>query len=1042
MGRLSSSQALDDFRYRLRREIDPQKICIRVCMTGCRAYGAAEVRNAFEEELKARGLSSKVELRETGCQGFCARAPVISIDPYGYFYQGVTLSDVVHIVARTILKGDILSHLLFEDPKTGLKTPYAEQIPFYKGQTRRVLENCGKIDPTNISHYLARNGYGAFQKALTMSTEEIIETVEKSGLRGRGGAGFPTGRKWRLARLAPHHPKYLVCNADEGDPGAFMDRAVLEGDPHSVLEGMLVGAYAIGAEYGYIYVREEYPIAVEHLTIAIQQAQELGLLGENILGSGFNFSLGLKMGAGAFVCGEETALMASIEGKRGMPRPRPPFPAQSGLDGKPTNINNVETFANIRSLILNGSEWYASLGTPESKGTKIFSLAGKVNNTGLVEVPIGISMRQVILDIGGGIPKGRRFKAVLMGGPSGGCVPEKYLDLPIDYGSLQAIGSIMGSGGMVVMDENNCMVEIARFFVSFTQSESCGKCSPCRLGTTEMLKILTRITGGEGREGDIDLLVKIGNAVKESSLCGLGQTCSKPVLSTITYFRDEYEAHIRDKRCPGAVCEALVVSACHHTCPVGISVPKYVAAIAEGKYFEAAEIIRERNPFPAICGRICHHPCEIKCRRGELDEAVAIRSLKRFSADWYFNFNDQPPEPFPITKKEKVAIIGAGPTGLTCAFYLRRMGYPVTAFEALPVGGGMLMVGVPEFRVPKAVVQKEIEYIQQRGVEIRYNSPIDVNYPIDQLMAEGYQAVFIAAGSQKSKEIGIPGEDESLRGFYYGLRFLREVKLEREIEVGQKMIVIGGGNVAIDVARSARRLKWDKEGQREIHVFCLESREEMPAFEEDVQAALEEGIFIHDSLGVKGILGENGKFAGIETIAVESVFDSEGRFNPTFISGSEGLFYGDTIVMAVGQAPDLSFLPTDSKLERTKWETLVVNPNTLTTNVKGIFAGGDFVTGPTYIIEAIAAGRRAAVSIDKSFRGDTSRIVFLDKREAASPQEVAAALEGVEEGKPRIKTVLLPPEDRIQDFREIELGFSEEKAREEAKRCLRCDLSR
>lgn len=1042
MARLSSSMDLHALRSRLSGAVDPQRTCIRVCMTGCRAYGAADVHNAFEEELKARGLSTHVELRSTGCQGFCARAPVVAIDPSGVFYQGVTPADVVHIIARTVQRGEILGHLLFADPPTGLKIPYGDQIPFYKNQTRRVLENCGKIDPTNIFHFIAREGYAGIQKALRMASEEVIETVERSGLRGRGGAGFPTGRKWRLARLAPHHPKYLICNADEGDPGAFMDRAVLEGDPHSVLEGMLIGAYAIGADHGYIYVREEYPIAVEHLAVAIQQAQELGLLGANILGTGFHFSLEMKMGAGAFVCGEETALMASIEGRRGMPRHRPPFPAQAGLDGKPTNINNVETLANIRPLILHGSEWYSRLGTEESKGTKIFSLAGKVNNTGLVEVPIGISMREVIFGIGGGIPKGRRFKAVQMGGPSGGCVPEKYLDLPVDYGSLQAIGSIMGSGGMVVMDENNCMVEIARFFISFTQSESCGKCSPCRLGTTEMLKILTRITRGEGRESDIDLLVALGNAVKESALCGLGQTCSKPVLSTIKYFRDEYEAHIRDKRCPGAVCEALVVSACHHTCPVGISVPKYIASIAEGRYAEAAEVIRERNPFPAVCGRICHHPCEIKCRRGELDEAVAIRSLKRFAADWYFHYHPELPEPFPLTKKEKVAVIGAGPTGLTCAYYLRRMGYPTTVFEALPVPGGMLMVGVPEFRLPKTVVQKEVEYLQHRGVEIRYNTPLNVNYTIDSLKKEGYRAVFIAAGSQRSQRIGIPGEDENLRGLYYGLRFLREVKLEKEMEIGQKVIVIGGGNVAIDVARSARRLRREKEGPREIHVFCLESREEMPAFKEDVGAALEEGILIHDSLGVKRILAENGGFSGIETIAVQSVFDREGRFNPAFIPGSEGFFAGDTIVMAVGQAPDLSFLPSGSKLERTKWETLVVDPNTLATNVEGIFAGGDFVTGPTHIIEAIAAGRRAAVSIDKSFRGDTSRVIFLDKKETASAEELGEKLEGVEEGKPRVKPILLPPEERVNDFREIELGFTEEKAREEAKRCLRCDLSR
>ena len=481
MGKIRTADELLSLRQSIMEKIDPNKTCVRICMTGCRAYGAVGIRDAFNEEIRRRGLEDRVEVRETGCHGFCARAPVIVVDPQDIFYQQIATDDVADIVDKTLVKGDIVDRLVYVDPVTGAGIPLAHDVPFYKGQTKNVLRKCGIIDPTNISHYIARDGYTALSKVLTtMAPEQVIETVEGSGLRGRGGAGFPTGRKWRLARGASGDTKYLVCNGDEGDPGAFMDRAVLEGDPHSVLEGMLIAAYAIGAKVGYIYVRAEYPIAVEHLEIAISQAEELGFLGENILDSEFGFEIRLKEGAGAFVCGEETALLMSVEGKRGMPRPRPPFPAQSGLWGKPTNINNVETYANITSIILNGADWYSKMGTETSKGTKIFSLAGKINNTGLVEVPIGSPMRKVIFDIGGGIPKGRKFKAVQMGGPSGGCVPEAYLDLPIDYGSLEAIGSIMGSGGMIVMDENTCAVDIARYFLSFIQTESCGKCTPCR----------------------------------------------------------------------------------------------------------------------------------------------------------------------------------------------------------------------------------------------------------------------------------------------------------------------------------------------------------------------------------------------------------------------------------------------------------------------------------------------------------------------------------------------------------------------------------
>lgn len=559
MKKLKTYEDLKFLRESILGEQDPNMIRVRICMTGCRAYGAMEIRDAFRSEIDERGLQDKVKIIETGCHGFCARAPVVAIDPQGIFYQQLTAEDVPEIVSETLLNGKVVERLVFEVPGTDKRIPITDDVPFYKKQMKVVLRNCGMIDPQNIMEYIARDGYAALSKVFSsMTSEEVIESVKASGLRGRGGAGFPTGVKWGFARTAKGDTKYLICNGDEGDPGAFMDRAVLEGDPHAVLEGMIIAAYAIGCQTGYIYVRAEYPIAVEHVRIAVQQAEELGLLGRNILGSGFNFEIKIKEGAGAFVCGEETALMASIEGRRGMPRPRPPFPANSGLWGKPTNINNVETLANIAPIILKGADWYASLGTEGSKGTKLFALAGKVNNTGLVEVPMGITLREVIFDIGGGIPDDKEFKAVQIGGPSGGCVPAQHLDLPVDYDSLSSVGAIMGSGGMVVMDEDTCMVDVARYFMDFVQNESCGKCVPCRIGTKRMLETLTRISEGRGAEGDVDQLIDMAEIIKDSSLCALGQTAPNPVLTTIKFFRNEYESHIRDRCCPARVCSNLL----------------------------------------------------------------------------------------------------------------------------------------------------------------------------------------------------------------------------------------------------------------------------------------------------------------------------------------------------------------------------------------------------------------------------------------------------------------------------------------------------
>ncbi len=534
---------------------------VLVCRgTGCTASGSGPLYETFKEELARRGLDKEVMLVETGCHGMCEMGPIVVVYPEGSFYCRVKPEDVPELVEEHLYKGRVLQRLLYTTPDVEkIKIPHYRDIPFYGKQHRIVLRNCGYINPDNIEEYIARDGYQALAKVLLeLPAEETLDIVKKSGLRGRGGAGFPTGRKWEFARMAPGDKKYIVCNADEGDPGAFMDRSVLEGDPHSVVEGMLIGAYVIGSDEGYIYCRAEYPLAIKRLNTAIEQAEELGLIGDNIMGTDFSFHLHIKEGAGAFVCGEETALMASIEGKRGMPNPRPPFPANSGLWGKPTNINNVETWANIPQIILNGAEWFSSVGTETSKGTKIFALTGKVNNTGLVEAPMGMTLREVIFDIGGGIPNNKKFKAVQLGGPSGGCLPESMLDTPVDYESINATGAIMGSGGMVVTDEDTCIVDFAKFFLTFVQNESCGKCPFCRIGTKRMLEILERICEGKGKLEDLDLLEDLSQKVKDGSLCALGGTAPNPVQTTIKYFRDEYIAHIVDKKCPAKVCTALI----------------------------------------------------------------------------------------------------------------------------------------------------------------------------------------------------------------------------------------------------------------------------------------------------------------------------------------------------------------------------------------------------------------------------------------------------------------------------------------------------
>jgi NADH-quinone oxidoreductase subunit F len=996
--------------------------------TGCRAAGSMEVIKAFAFEVEKRGLKDEVQIVETGCNGFCALGPIVVIYPEGIIYMQVAPEDTAEVVEEHILKGRPVERLLYREPVTEAVIPHMNDIPFFGLQELRVLRNRGLIDAERIDEYIARDGYlGASRALLEMTPEEIIEEVKKSGLRGRGGGGFPTGLKWQFAHRSEGEVKYVLCNADEGDPGAYMDRSVLEADPHAVLEGMLIAAKAIGAHQGYIYCRAEYPLAVHRLNIAINQARDYGLLGEDILGSGFSFDLEVYQGAGAFVCGEETALMASIEGRRGMPRPRPPFPAQQGLWGKPTILNNVETLANISQIMLKGGEWYASIGTEGSKGTKVFALTGAVNNIGLVEVPMGTTIGTIIFDIGGGIPKGKRFKAAQLGGPSGGCIPVQHLNTPTDYEAITEIGAIMGSGGLIVMDEDTCMVDVARFFMDFCQDESCGKCVPCRVGTKKMLDILTDICEGRGKEGDIELLEEMAAVIKDSALCGLGQTAPNPVLSTIRYFRDEYEAHIRDKRCPASVCSALFKSPCQNTCPVGMDVPDYIALIRANRLDDAYKVLLRTNPFPSVCGRVCDHQCQTKCRRGQLDEPIAIKSLKRYITD---NGSRPKVESVPVARKEKIAVVGGGPAGLTAARDLARWGYSVTVFEELPHLGGMLRYGIPEYRLPRAVLEREIDDIRTLGVQFRTNTRVGTDIPFQELRKE-YDALYLAVGAHRSQRLRIAGEE--LKGVYGGVEFLRQINLGNGVEVGSRVAVVGGGNSAIDAARSALR-----KGAQDVMILYRRQRQDMPAQAEEVAAAEEEGVKIHFLVAPTEIIGVKERVVGVRCQRMRlGAFDASGRRRPEPVEGSEFVLDVNMVIAAIGQVPDVSFLPKDVPV--TRWSTIEVNGKGKTqTPAAGIFAGGDAVTGPGTVIRAIAAGQDAAGEIDAAIREQNGEPPYREPEEAWI--DIPQVIDEEVQEQPQTPMSELEGAKRISSFAEVELGYTAEEALQESTRCLRCDL--
>ncbi len=1032
-------KSIEDFRLmqdRIVQDRDPSVPTIIIPAGTCgQASGANDLIRITKRELLERQLAEKIQIRITGCHGYCQLEPSVLVEPRGTFYPRVGLADMARIVAA-VAQGRVLEDLLYQDPATGRRIESQRDIPFHKRQLRTILSRNEKVDPIRIFHYLENGGYLAIAKALERGDPRwVVEEVKASGLRGRGGAGFPTGLKWELlAKQSNARGKFLVCNADEGDPGAYMDRSVLEGNPHSIIEGMLIGAYAVGATDGVIYVRNEYPLAVKHVVIALRQARELGVLGENILGTGFSFDIRLVKGAGAFVCGEETALIRSIEGTMGEPRQRPPFPVEKGIYGRPTAINNVETWANVPPIIMNGARAFASTGTANNSGTKIFSLVGKIRNTGLVEVPMGTTIRTIVDEIGGGAPGTARIKAVQTGGPSGGCIPSSLFDLPIDYESLSKAGSIMGSGGMIVMDENTCMVDVARYFMGFLKDESCGKCFTCRKGTQRMYEILDDISKGKGTLDQLHLLEELALVVKDASMCGLGQSAPNPILSTLRYFREEYERHIVQKKCDASVCRELVGAPCQSACPLGTEAWRYVAHLARGEYEEAYRVIRETNPFPSVCARVCDHPCEEKCRLGATGtRPVAIRSLKRFVTDNVDPSAYKPVRAATAADALRVAVIGSGPAGLTAAHYLSLNGFRVEVFEAETEPGGMLISGIPSYRLRREVLRREIESLLDENITLHCGKALGREITLDGLFDAGFKAVFLALGAHKSRRLNIEGED--LDGVHPAIQFLKAFNLKGRKLARGRVVVIGGGNSAVDAARVALR----QEGVESVTILYRRTRQEMPALREETQSALDEGISLETLVSPVKILSADGRLTGVECVRNRlGEIDASGRRRPLPVPGSEFTLMADTLIVTIGDEPDIDYV-AGMGLETGGRGTLRVDPESLATNRPGVFAGGDVVTGPDTVVHAIAAGKRAATMIGRYLRGEELHRPPVVRLPQAYVEPCLLSDEELRQAR-RAEPPMLPISVRIRGYSEVELTLLREDAAREAKRCLRCDL--
>ena len=1040
MRRITSVEGFRNFRHRILKEtaMKEAKPCLVICAgTGGQASGSNDVMRIIKRQIIERNLQESISLRITGCQGFCEMDPFIVVEPGNHLYPKINMEDVPRII-DSALEGTIIDELIYKEKHNDQHYACQDEIPFFKKQTRIILGENQMIDPIRIMDYIERGGYAAFEKVMsTPDPDWIIQEITKSGLRGRGGAGFPTGVKWSLARKAGNGQaeKYLVCNADEGDPGAYMDRSLLEGNPHAIIEGMIIAAVGIGARQGFIYVRSEYPLAVKHILVAINQAQQLGLLGENILGTGFDFDINTVRGAGAFVCGEETALIRSIEGHMGEPRQRPPYPITKGLWDKPTCINNVETLATVPVIINRGAEEYAKIGVPQNTGTKIFSLVGKITNTGLVEVPLGMKISNVIYDIGGGPPGKAKIKAIQTGGPSGGCIPANLFDLPIDYDNLAEAGTIMGSGGMIVMDENTCMVDVAKYFMNFLQEESCGKCFTCRKGTQRMYEILDDITRGRGTMEQLDLLEELALAVRDTTMCGLGHGAPNPVLSTLRYFRDEYIEHIQNKRCTAGVCSDLVGAPCQNACPLGTEAWRYVAHIQLGQFEEAYRVIREHNPFPSVCARVCNHPCEDRCRAGTSGgEPIAIRTLKRFITDRIDPAIYQSPQS-PVSDPEsgRVAVIGAGPAGLAAAHQLAQNGYDVEIFEAEDRPGGMLVSGIPAYRLPPDIVQKEIEALIDDHVTLTCNTALGRDITIDGLFESGFKAVYLATGAHNSRRMGLENEDAA--GVFSGMEFLKTFNL-RGKELGKGHVgVVGGGNSAIDAARVAVR----QQNVDSVTIFYRRTRYEMPAYDEEIEAALEEGVNIETLITPVRIGIDKGQLVSIECIQNElGEVDASGRRRPVAMPGTEKVIPLDTLIVAISEEPSTAPVSTMG-IEVSKGQNIITDTDTCLTTRSGVFAGGDAVTGPNTVVEAIADGVKAAVMIDRYLKGEALHQPTAPRlpQVLIEPNGRAVDAKGGEE---RIKEPTIPVNARKHNFAEVAGSISAEEALCEVGRCLRCDL--
>ncbi len=1006
--------------------------------------GAQELFASLQDSAK----NTKVTVRRAGCFGFCAEEPLLMLYTPGkpvLLFTEVKPASAAKFIAAAEDAAALeklaktarakISRWDFRTSKIDFGSdwkaiPEWNEIPFFKGQEKLVLRDCGLIDPESIEEYIAVGGYSALQKAVnSMKGEDVIQAVSLSLLRGRGGAGFSTGTKWKLMRDNKAEQKFVICNADEGDPGAYMNRNEIESDPHMLLEGMIIGAYATGATGGFVYVRAEYPLAVQRLNKAIEDARKAGILGPNVMGSSFSFDLEVVCGAGAFVCGEETALIASAEGKSGRPMPRPPFPAQKGYLGFPTNINNVETWCNVPVIIANGPEYFRAIGTEKSPGTKVFSLVGKVRNTGLVELPLGTPMKDMVYGMGEGAGAKKRIRAVQSGGPSGGCVPAHEFNAHIDYESLASLGAIMGSGGMVVMDQDNCMVDVARYFVSFTAAESCGKCAPCREGLSQMLRILTDISEGRASMHDLVELEQLALMIRDAALCGLGQTAANPVLTTLKYFHEEYERHIVEKRCDAGVCESLFEALCENSCPLHMNIPGYLALLQEDRIEEAFELTVRDNPLPGSMGRICHFHCQMRCRRDSLDAPVAQGEIHRYLADTMYKMGREKTVWNKLVKEKKsdtgrkIAIIGAGPAGLAASFYLSRLGHEVQVFEANKEAGGILRYGIPSYRLPKDVLDKELELWKRLGVVFNFNMRLGKDIMLDALKSK-FDALIIAIGAQSDKPLGVPGED--LAGVHPGYEWLDEFAKGKTVEPGRRALIIGGGNVAIDVARTLFRL------EGEVTVAYRRTRADMPANSIELKGAEEEGIRFEYMLQPEEILGTKGKATSVRFRVMKSGgIDESGRPKPVATERTVDIPCDD-VYIAVGEKVDSSYL---SKTGIPMHKDGRLNCTGFTGKLEGnIYAIGDAVTGPATAAEAMGLGKRTAKAIDAELM---NRDIFSSLFNNFTYTMVIPPAPG----KSHINlSRQVPPEQRRSSFQEISLGYNGDQAKQEAGRCLRCDV--